>query len=186
MDPRIIRQNTLYSYCELMVYYRDHRYGYPLATCRVLMSAGKKADSPEMARAHSAISAEQVSQKYQPADMTSEPAFHASAAGPTGLRPLIMGEANRGQRRPSFKCTHGEELEAASHRCSHAVSGRSGGPRHQPPACASSNPHRCGHSRRCRSRLDRGFGLYTRLRIVQVYNHRTQLTRTGSQDPGWP
>jgi len=31
----------------------------------VLMSAGKKADSPEMARAHSATSAEQVSQTYQ-------------------------------------------------------------------------------------------------------------------------
>ena len=117
-----------------------------------------------------------------PADMTSEPAFHASAAGPMGLRPLIMGEANRGHRRPSFKCTHGEELEAASHRCSHAVSGRSGGPRHQPPACASSNLHRCGHSRRCRSRQDRGFGLDTRLRIGHVQpphsSHPDRISRS--------
>ena len=82
----------------------------------------------------------------------------------------------------TFKCTHGEELEAASHRCSHAVSGRSGGPRHQPPACASSNPHRCGHSRRCRSRLDRGFVLDRRLRIGHVQpphsNHPDRISRS--------
>jgi len=52
--------STLTPFPELILQPLDQ-----VQTCRVLMSAGKEADSAEMARAHSAVSAEQVSGTYQ-------------------------------------------------------------------------------------------------------------------------